>query len=529
MEHITRQTESRTESRSKLKKVGLNVLKNGLKLFAAFNISALVSAVNTSVFLTMYSCDREATDEIDFPHEGEKFKIADLTLREKIAQLLHGSAYDSKMGDSIDRVVNHRKVPLPINFSDWLTDGLKSDENIGGVHIFRSDARTLEETQRSMREIMAKSKIPPFTSMDIVGGYTRHIGLTYEDAHKFGVPLRFILLAKAHNIELPSQEDLGRLFESLKTDKEKIAFRLDMEAYGAAIAKLCRHSGITVDFGPVMDLVEDKDGVNFMEKNDETYSDKIYTVMVLAFHFQKGFQSQNGVLLVPKHFAGTGKMDVNPHELVDQTLSGMKRKSGELLPFKDAIMGSLFSDPISRSDYPLDNLFIDARSKGSSAKLEPYDFGVDVSNFTTMNPVDGIMVGHALSFMDLNTPGTLSTDVIQHRLRDKLGFDGVVWTDDLSMGAIQNYSQKDGCNNSGVLFQNAFMAGATMPMLLHNSGDLDQIVAAVEVAIEKGEMSMEDVDARVQQVLELKVKIGLLTKTSDGHYVNRAKDYLSEK
>ena len=146
-----------------------------------------------------------------------------------------------------------------------------------------------------------------------------------------------------------------------------------------------------------------------------------------------------------------------------------------------------------------------------------------------MNPVDGIMVGHALSFMDLNTPGTLSTDVIQHRLRDKLGFDGVVWTDDLSMGAIQNYSQKDGCNNSGVLFQNAFMAGATMPMLLHNSGDLDQIVAAVEVAIEKGEMSMEDVDARVQQVLELKVKIGLLTKTSDGHYVNRAKDYLSEK
>ncbi len=520
MERINRQA----ESRDKLKKVGLNLLKNGLQVFAAFNISALVSAFNTSVFLAMYSCNRESSDEIDFPHDGEKFSIAELSLREKIAQLLHGSAYDSKIDDTIDRVVNHRKVPLPINFTDWITDDLKSDENIGGVHIFRSDARTVEEAQLSMYEIMAKSKIPPFTSMDIVGGYTKHLGITYDEAYKFGVPMRFILLAKANNIELPAQEDLGRLFESLKTDKEKIAFRLDMEKYGAAIAKLCRHIGITVDFGPVMDLVEDKDGLNFMEKNDETYSDKIHTVRVLAFHFQKGFQLQNGVLLVPKHFAGTGKMDVNPHAVEEQTISGMDKKDGSFLPFKDAIVGRLFTEGIPNY-YPLDRFFVDARV----AKLENHDFGVDASKFTTMNPVDGIMVGHALSFMDTNTPGTLSSDVIQHRLRNVLGFDGVVWTDDLSMGAIQNYSKKDGCNNPGFLFQNAFMAGATMPMLLHNSGDLDQIAATVEVAIEKGEMSMEDIDARVKQVLELKVKIGLLEKTDDGYYVNRAKEYLSEK
>lgn len=82
-----------------------------------------------------------------------------------------------------------------------------------------------------------------------------------------------------------------------------------------------------------------------------------------------------------------------------------------------------------------------------------------------------------------------------------------------------------------------------MPMLLHHSGDIDEIVARVKRSIDRGEdldkdgepdITMQRIDAAVHQVLEEKVKIGLLKKADIARhnlrpqtvYKNNSREYL---
>ncbi|MDA1060372.1 MAG: hypothetical protein O3B47_01100 [bacterium] len=495
-----------------------------------------------------YYLDREDANEIEYPHDGETFTLESLSFKDKIAQLYHGSTYDSRTGDVIDRIANHKKItqsPGWIDFTDWLTDWLKSNETIGGVHIFRSDARTIDETNRTAIEIMAKSKIPPFISMDIVGGYTRHLGLTRKDTREYGVPEEFLKIAKENgDLELPTQEDLGRAFEKIphRNTKEKIKFRKLMEEYGAAIARLCRDIGIVINFAPVMDKVEDTQGDQFMEKNDETYGSSSHTIMALAFHYIKGFQSIDGTMIAPKHFAGTGKMPSNPHSNEDPGVSTMTGWDGTMLPFNDAIHGKLFTDPISRV-YKFDHKFryLTRRIeqlKGSKKRQRVRElerckmqlrrlckqYGID-TNFNKTNPVLGVMVGHAQNFTNKDTPGSLSEEIVRKRLQSALGFDGITWTDDMSMGVIDFYVENgDGKSHEGgpdERFVRALSVGITIPMILHESGSLDEIVQRVRQAIDDeqdfnhdgvADITMEDVNERVRKVLEQKVELGLLTK-----------------
>jgi len=528
-------------------------------------------------FLTLmaYGITRDDADEIEFPYDGTEFTLEDMSLEDKVSQLYHGSAYDSRMGDVADRALNHRKLtssPRLIEFTDWLTDWLKSDQTIGGVHVFRSDARSLDEANRTAIEIMAKSKIPPFITMDIVGGFTRHLGLTREEARYYGVPEEFLEMAKERaNLELPTQEDLGKRFDQLvrKRDYEgQIKFRKEMEKYGAAIARMCRDIGIVVNFAPVMDLVEDIDGNQFMEKNDETYGSNIHTVMVLAFHYIKGFQSvDNGTMIAPKHFAGTGKMGSNPHEEEDPGISTMSGKDGTMLPFLDAINGELFHDPICKA-YALDfrvrrlmndiayleTVIMEIESKGKNAmKSKNYrqatrklrearedlqaiyeEYRIDES-FVTTDPIRGLMVGHAQNFMNPDTPGSLSPEIVKTRLRERLKFKGIAWTDDMSMGVIDFYvTNGDGKKHDkgpGERYAQALATEITIPMLLHQTGNLDEMVDRIRRAIKDREdfdrdgnpdITMEGIDRRVRQVLEQKAQLGLLTKRTETREVNCA-------
>ncbi len=510
----------------------------------AAQVAALVLGLSSGASY----CSRPDLDEFEFPHQGESFKLEDLTLREKVAQLMHGSLYDSRFSDLVDRAANRRDQPLPEGVSDWVTDGLKSDENLGGIHIFRSDARSLDETRRTIREQMVKSKIPPFISMDIVGGYTRHLGITQEEAKSYGVPENFLKMAQDHNIELPAQEDLGRAFEALNSEKDRVAFRIQMEAYGKAVAKLCRDLGISVNFGPVMDIVGNKDGDSFMEKNDEAYSDKLRTVMILSFHFIKGFQTESGVMIVPKHFAGTGKLEVNPHEDTTQTPSKITTTDGSFLPFLDAAKGTLFTDPIDtyyRFDQFLRNARSDSDKKSLAAMLSRNNIPVDSVgvDFTVTRPVGGMMVGHASTFMDKDrVPGALSEKTVTDYLRGSLGFNGITWTDDLGMGAIQSYAAGSGCHyrldSTGDIVAQALIAGVTMPMILHRGGELNEIANTLEQRIKdkvdsdkdgRADLTMKMIDERVRKILEEKVRLGLLKKEQkEGQvvYTNNSKEYL---
>jgi beta-N-acetylhexosaminidase len=83
--------------------------------------------------------------------------------------------------------------------------------------------------------------------------------------------------------------------------------------------------------------------------------------------------------------------------------------------------------------------FVDVTKEWKDIELIPYKLLIDSNN------VDSIMVAHIINKkLDSKYPATLSKEIVTHKLREDLGFNGVVITDDLQMGAIsKRYKLKD--------------------------------------------------------------------------------------
>jgi beta-N-acetylhexosaminidase len=115
---------------------------------------------------------------------------------------------------------------------------------------------------------------------------------------------------------------------------------------------------------------------------------------------------------------------------------------------------------------------------------------------------DLVMAGHlAVPALDTSgTPSSLSEPILTGILREQLGFDGVVITDSLEMGALRTGYGDD---RIPVL---AILAGADillMPPRLPVAFD------AVKAAVQSGEISVARLDQSVRRILKLKEKLGL--------------------
>ena len=96
--------------------------------------------------------------------------------------------------------------------------------------------------------------------------------------------------------------------------------------------------------------------------------------------------------------------------------------------------------------------------------------------FTALMPeLPSLMIAHLLiPEMDAELPTSLSPALVQGFLRDQLGYDGVVFTDDLCMGAITGrYTPQESVPL-------ALMAGCDLPLICHNAAEhLESVAAAI--------------------------------------------------
>ena len=117
--------------------------------------------------------------------------------------------------------------------------------------------------------------------------------------------------------------------------------------------------------------------------------------------------------------------------------------------------------------------------------------------------VDVLMTAHVRvpSLDPSGRPATLSRPIITGILRERMGYDGVVMTDSLTMAAIRD---RYGDDRAPVL---ALKAGAD---ILADPPHLPTAFRAVLSAIEKGEISEARLDGSVERVLRLKERLGLL-------------------
>jgi beta-N-acetylhexosaminidase len=122
--------------------------------------------------------------------------------------------------------------------------------------------------------------------------------------------------------------------------------------------------------------------------------------------------------------------------------------------------------------------------------LVPYD--------TLLDRDVAVMVGHmTVPDVTIFTPASLSADIVQGLLRDEYGFDGLIFTDSLSMGGVTGQGPPE------ELAVKAFEAGADVALYasLPNPGPvLDHLVDALQ----SGRLDADQIATSVVRVLDVK-------------------------
>ena len=123
----------------------------------------------------------------------------------------------------------------------------------------------------------------------------------------------------------------------------------------------------------------------------------------------------------------------------------------------------------------------------------PFETGIDAG-------AQSVLVSHnIIACMDAALPASLSP-AVHDILRDELGFEGVIMTDDLIMEAITDYT---GGENAAVL---AVQAGNDMLV----SSDFVTQYNAVLAAVQDGTISQERIRESAVRVIRWKMELGLL-------------------
>ncbi|QJX49131.1 serine hydrolase [Hymenobacter taeanensis] len=222
---------------------------------------------------------------------------------------------------------------------------------------------------------------------------------------------------------------------------------------GTEVAAQFKRLGMHVNFAPVVDVNNNAAnpviGYRSWGENRENVTEKSYQYM-------KGMQDA-GILAVAKHFPGHGDTDTDSHLALPLLRIDRKRiDTLELYPFKSLI------------------------KRG----------------------IGGMMVAH-LNIPALDTtgmPSTLSKPIIQGLLKQKLGFEGIIFTDAMNMkGVISKYPPGDADLR-------ALLAGNDV---LEFSKNIPLALKMVRDAINQGQLSQADLDARCRKVLALKEWAGL--------------------
>ncbi|MEG4044842.1 glycoside hydrolase family 3 N-terminal domain-containing protein [Microcoleus sp. Pol17_C1] len=230
------------------------------------------------------------------------------------------------------------------------------------------------------------------------------------------------------------------------------------EQMGAVTAIEARAIGLNWILAPVVDVNNNPDNPVI---NVRAFGETPEIVGKLAAAFIRG-AGEHPVLTTAKHFPGHGDTAVDSHlEL-------------PVLPHSPARLAQVELPP-----------FVEAMAAG----------------------VDAVMSAHLLiPAWDAECPATLSRKILIGKLREELGFEGLIVTDALVMGAIAN---KYGANEAAVLAAEAGADVLLMPL------DPEGAILAVCEAVTQGRLQISQIKESVKRIWSAKAKVGLLVKEKE--------------
>ena len=229
------------------------------------------------------------------------------------------------------------------------------------------------------------------------------------------------------------------------SQSEDLAYR-----FGQSLAAELVDVGINMDYAPVLDVHTNPDNPII---GDRAIASDPETVARLANSFIKGFKDK-GMIPVGKHFPGHGDTHVDSHlDLPTVKRDAATLEAVELIPFRDTIAQGL----------------------------------------------EVIMTAHVIyTAWDAKNPATFSKTILQDILRQWLGFQGVIMSDDLEMKAVENYFPFEAFPRMGI------EAGLDMFMICNSVEKIrilhDQLIQDVS----NGTISTAPIQQSVERILHLK-------------------------
>ena len=212
---------------------------------------------------------------------------------------------------------------------------------------------------------------------------------------------------------------------------------------------LLKSIGINVNLAPVADVSEDPSSFIYdrtIGQNAEITSEYVRTVV--------GRMKANGMGSALKHFPGYGDNGDTHTDIITDTRPLGAFVSGDLLPFQAGI-----------------------------------DEGTDI-----------VLVSHNIvNCMDPDYPASLSPTV-HALLRNTIGFDGVIMTDDLVMSAITEYTDGKSAAVQAVIAGNDLLCCSDYAV---------QVPAVIE-AVKSGVISEERINESAKRIIQMKLDLGII-------------------
>lgn len=188
---------------------------------------------------------------------------------------------------------------------------------------------------------------------------------------------------------------------------------------GRLLGKEMKTLGISWNLAPVVDIND-----NYLNRSTgvRSFGDEAQQVCEYSEAFYKGLQ-EAGCAATAKHFPGSGSIEVDPHldlPTLDKSLDELMKK--ELIPFKSLIKTG----------------------------------------------IESIMISHVYlpQIMKERLPSVISPEVMKELLIEKLGFKGILISDDLTMGAVTNFH---GVEQASL---HALLAGMDVIDICHDSSKM---------------------------------------------------------
>jgi beta-N-acetylhexosaminidase len=226
------------------------------------------------------------------------------------------------------------------------------------------------------------------------------------------------------------------------------------ERAGRVAAGEGRALGVHVDFYPVADVNNNPANPII---NIRSFGEDPAFVGRMAAAYLKGIQA-GGMLATAKHFPGHGDTATDTHlDLAVIEHPRERLEAVELVPFEAAIAAGV--DVVMTSHIRL----------------------------PALDPTEGL-------------PATFSRPIVTGLLRKELEFDGLVFTDSMSMRAI---THRFGTDRAA-----AMAIGAGVDVVL-DPPDPEAALRGIREGIERGEIPREQVDRSVERLLRAKARLGL--------------------